>query len=131
MVNKSSEITVGGQAVSCYAMTTVIWEKVYFESQIGLLVHKYLTILDHFGIPVLFASGSHQHILKNVNITFSGGTATPEVATAKSSSAQDFAHVNQSIKKGRFQCKRFNHTSTCHTPPVSMLCGQVLIAYLV
>ena len=47
-------------------------EKVYFKSQI--LVHKYWTILDHFGILVLFAFGCHQHVLKNVNITFPDNT---------------------------------------------------------
>ena len=52
-------------------------EKVYFRSQI--LVHEYWTILHHFGIPVLFASGSHQHVLKNVNITISGNSGTPEM----------------------------------------------------
>ena len=52
-------------------------EKVYFMSQI--LVHKYWTILGHFGVPELFASESHQHVLKNVNITFSGNTGTPEM----------------------------------------------------
>ena len=51
--------------------------KVYFKSQI--LVHEYWTILDHFGVPVLFASGCNQHVLKNVNITFSGNTDTPEM----------------------------------------------------
>ena len=52
-------------------------EKVYFKSQI--LVHEYWTILNHFGIPVLFASGCHQHVLKNINITFSGNTGAPEM----------------------------------------------------
>ena len=52
-------------------------EKVYFKSQI--LVHEYWTILDHFGVPVLFASGCHQHVLKNVNITFPGNTGTHEM----------------------------------------------------
>ena len=52
-------------------------EKVYFRSQI--LVHKYWTILDHFGIPVLFASGYNKHVFKNANITFSGNTGTPEM----------------------------------------------------
>ena len=52
-------------------------EKVNFKSQI--LVHEYWTILDHFGIPVLFASGCHQHVLKNVNITFPDNTGTPEM----------------------------------------------------
>ena len=52
-------------------------EKVNFKSQI--LVHEYWTILDHFGVPVLFASGCHQHVLKNVNITFLGNTGTPEM----------------------------------------------------
>ena len=52
-----------------------ISEKVNFKSQI--LVHEYLTILDHFCIPVLFASECHQH--ENVNITFLGNTGTPEM----------------------------------------------------
>ena len=52
-------------------------EKVNFKSQI--LVHEYWAILDHFGVPVLFASGCHQHVLKNANITFSGNTGTPEM----------------------------------------------------
>ena len=51
------------------------WEKVYFESQI--LVYEYWTILDHFGVAVLFASGCYRHVLKNVNITFLGNTGTP------------------------------------------------------
>ena len=55
----------------------IAWEKVYFKSQI--LVHEYWTILHHFGIPVLFASGCHQHVLKNINITFSGNTGAPEM----------------------------------------------------
>ena len=59
---------------SQYAQTR---EKVYFKSQI--LVHEYWTILNHFGVPVLFASGCHQHVLRNVNITFSGNTGTPEM----------------------------------------------------
>ena len=49
-------------------------EKVNFKSQI--LVHEYWTILDHFGVPVLFASGCHQHVLKDVNITFPDNTGT-------------------------------------------------------
>ena len=52
------------------------WKKVYFKSQI--LVHEYWTILNHFGVLVLFASGCCQHILKNVNIAFLGNTGTPE-----------------------------------------------------
>ena len=52
-------------------------EQVYFKSQI--LVHEYWTILDHFGVPVLFASGSNQHVLENVNITFSSNTGTLEM----------------------------------------------------
>ena len=52
-------------------------EKVYFRSQI--LVHEYWTILDHFGIPVLFASGCNQHDFKNINITFLGNTGTPDM----------------------------------------------------
>ena len=51
--------------------------KVYFKSQI--LVHAYWTILDHFPVPVLFVSGFHQHVPKNVNITFTGNTGTPEM----------------------------------------------------
>ena len=54
--------------------------KCILKSQI--LVHKYWTILDHFCILVLFASRCHQHILKNMNITFSaisGNTGTPEM----------------------------------------------------
>ena len=35
------------------------------------------TVLNHFCVPVLFASECHQHVLKNVNITFSGNTGTP------------------------------------------------------
>ena len=31
----------------------------------------------HFFILILFASGCYQHILKDVNITFSGNTGTP------------------------------------------------------
>ena len=54
-----------------------VQEKVNFKSQI--LVHKYWAILDHFGVPVLFASGCHQHVLKNVNITFLGNTGTAEM----------------------------------------------------
>ena len=38
-----------------YAKKIFPTEKVYFKSQI--LVHEYWTILDHFGVPVLFASG--------------------------------------------------------------------------
>ena len=58
---------------------TSIWDlkytlSVYFKSQI--LVHEYWTILDHFGVPVLFASGCHQHVLKNVNITFPDNAGT-------------------------------------------------------
>ena len=52
-------------------------EKVYFKSQI--LVHEYWTILTHSGVPVLFASGCRQHVLKNVNITFLGNTGIPEM----------------------------------------------------
>ena len=59
-------------------MVYSVLEKVYFKSQI--LVHEYWTKLDHFGIPVLFAFGYHQHVLKNVNITFSGNTGTPEIS---------------------------------------------------
>ena len=50
----------------------------YFKSQI--LVHEYWTMLDHFCFPVLFASGCNQHVLKNVNITVSGNTGTPEMS---------------------------------------------------
>ena len=53
------------------------WEKVYFKSRI--LVHEHWTILDHFDIPVLFASECHQHVLKNINITFPGNTSTPKM----------------------------------------------------
>ena len=53
------------------------WEKVNFKSQI--LVHEYWTILDHFGVPVLFASGCHQQVLKDVNITFPNNTGTHKV----------------------------------------------------
>ena len=52
-------------------------EKVYFKYQIQ--VHKYWTILDNFGIPVLFISGYSQHVLKKVNVTFSGNNSTPEM----------------------------------------------------
>ena len=52
-------------------------EKVNFKSQI--LVHEYWTILKHFGVPVLFASGCHQHVLRNVNILFADNTGTPEM----------------------------------------------------
>ena len=51
--------------------------KVYFRSQI--LVHEYWTILNHVCVPVLCASGCHQHILENINITFLGNTGTPEM----------------------------------------------------
>ena len=44
-----------------------IREEVYFKSQI--LVHEYWTILDHFGIPVLFASGT-----RNVLVSTNTGT---------------------------------------------------------
>ena len=44
-----------------------------------MLVHEYWTILDHFCIPVLLASGSHHHVVKNANITFSGKTGTLEM----------------------------------------------------
>ena len=57
-----------------YSVIIVFSEKVYFKSQI--LVHEYWTMLDHFGVPVLFASGCHQHVLKNVNITYPGNTGT-------------------------------------------------------
>ena len=55
-------------------LSITAWEKVYFKSRI--LVHEYWIILDHFGIPVLFASRCGQHVLKNVNITFSGNSGT-------------------------------------------------------
>ena len=51
--------------------------KVYFRFQI--LVHEYWTILDRFGVPVLFVSGCCQHVLSNVNITFLANTGTPEM----------------------------------------------------
>ena len=51
-------------------------EKVNCRSQI--LVHEYWAILHHFGSPVLFAYGSNQHVLKDINITFLGNTGTPE-----------------------------------------------------
>ena len=55
----------------------VRFEKSVLMSQI--LVHEYLTILDHFGVPVLCTSVSHQHVLKNVNITFSCNTGIPKM----------------------------------------------------
>ena len=45
----------------------------------GCHQHEYWTMLNHFGVPVLFASGCHQHVLRNVNITFSCNTGTPEM----------------------------------------------------
>ena len=63
--------------VFLFCFCFVFVEKVYFKSQI--LVHEYWTILDHFWVLVLCTSGCHQHVLKNVNITFSGNTGTPEL----------------------------------------------------
>ena len=53
-------------------------EKVYFKSQI--LVHAYWTILrclDLFKHSSIVSQ--HQHVLKNINITFSDNTSTPEM----------------------------------------------------
>ena len=47
--------------------------------QVPDTIHEYWTILDHFGIPVFFASGCNQHDFKNVNITISGNTGTPDM----------------------------------------------------
>ena len=89
-----------------------VWEKVYFKSQI--LVHEYWTILDHFCVPVLWASGWHQHVLENVNITFSGNTGTPEMfqylPILGHSSIWDLKYTFSAVCKGTahvcvFMCK--------------------------
>ena len=44
-----------------------------------VLVHEYWTIPDHFLHSSIVCSGCHQHVLKNVNITFSDNTGAPEM----------------------------------------------------
>ena len=61
-----------------YGMTSNRHWKKYSASPRYRAVHKYWTILDHFYIPV-FASGWHQHVLKNLNITLLGNTDAPEM----------------------------------------------------